>query len=81
MIQWFRGSVECNDSFLTQVVKEMTNGGTPLHFVLTNKKELVEDVKFRKTSSQWFPVKEERMGTDYNTRNSPFFVLFFFFLM
>lgn len=66
--------MECNDSF--QVVKEMTKGGTPLHFVLTNKKELVEDVKFREDSCQWFPVKKEIVGTNCNTRNFP--LLFFF---
>lgn len=31
--------MECsNGSFLTQVIKEMTRGVTPLHLVLTNKK-------------------------------------------
>lgn len=71
--------MECtNDCFLTQVVKEVTKGDTLLHFVLTKKKELVEDVKFWEAFSQWFPVKEETMSTNCNMRNSTFCFLFFF---
>ena len=36
-----------DDNFLTQVIEELTRGGTLLGLVLTKKEELVKDVKVR----------------------------------
>lgn len=42
---WFLEGME--DSFLTQVIKELMRGDTLLDLILTNKEELVGDVKVR----------------------------------